>query len=206
MSGKIESSLGKVSFNRHQTPKILTVEDSTDESFEYTDQMQYSEKQDSQARLDRLQELETLRTESRQLRKQAPVAAKNRLDILLGIARSARDVEVDGIVFSIRSLKAKEIQQITEKLVEINTNNETVNRLEMRRHMIAYSLYAIDGQDIDLVIGSNSIEDRVDFVSELDESLLQHLANVYWEMKADNDKRFSDLGKTQEDTESNIKK
>src|SRR5260221_8128560 len=158
MSSKMESSLGKVSFNRHQAPKVLTVEDSTDESFQNTDQSI----NDAQARLDRLRDLEALKRETKQIKQQAPAVAKNRLDILLGIARSARDVEVDGIVFSIRSLKAKEIQEITEKLLEANTTNEVINRLETRKHMIARSLYAIDNQDIDLVIGATSIDDRVE--------------------------------------------
>lgn len=201
MSVKIESSLGKVMFNRQQTPKVLTVEDSSIE--EYNQKQNFS---DPESRLDRVRELESVRAESKQLRKQAPVEAKNRLDILLGIARSAKDVEVEGVIFSIRSLKAKEIREITERLTELNTNSEVINRLDMRNYMIAFSLYAIDGQDIDLVIGSNSIEDRVEFVGELDESLLQYLANVYWEMKADNDKRFSDLGKDQGEIEDNIKK
>ena len=76
----------------------------------------------------------------------------------------------------------------------------------MRKQLVARSLYAIDGQDIDLVIGTNNIDDRVEFVGELDESLLQHLANVYAEMKTDNDNKFNDLGKNQEEIESNIKK
>ncbi len=204
MSGEIKSSLGSVKFNRHQPQKVLTVEDSTDEDF--NDQKQIDQKELLEAQLERLKHLESVKAEARQLKKQAPPEAKNRLDILLGIARSARDVEIDGITFSIRSLKAKEIQEITEKLLELGSTSETIARLEMRKHLVARSLYAIDSQDIDLVIGSKSIEDRLNFVDELDESLVQHLSNIYGEMKADNDRRFSDLGKTQEEVQDNIKK
>ncbi len=76
----------------------------------------------------------------------------------------------------------------------------------MRKQVIARSLYAIDGQDVNAVLSTNDIDDKIEFVSQLDESLLQHLYNVYVEMKNDNDKKFSDLGKTQEEIEENIKK
>lgn len=187
---KIESPLGNMTYARSAGSKVLTVDDPTDLEYSYEEQ--------------KLKELEQLRKNKKESLHKAPEGAKQRLDYLLGISRLGEDVEVDNVVFSIRSLKAKETQEVIESVVSAQVN--AVQAFEMRAHTMARSIYKIDGQDLGLVIGSNDIEDKVNFVKELDESLLNYLYERYTKMLQLNNKKFGDLGKDEQEAVENIKK
>lgn len=186
---KIESPLGNMTYTRSTGSKVLTVEDPTD--------MEYSLEEQ------KLKELEQLRLAKKESLQKAPEGAKKRLEFLLGISRLGEDVEVDNVSFSIRSLKARETQEVIEAIMSIQLS--AIQAFEMRAHTMARAIYAIDGQDISVVIGSNKIEDRVNFVKELDESLLNYLYDRYTKMIQLNNKRF-ELGTEEQEVIENVKK
>jgi hypothetical protein len=122
---------------------------------------------------------------------------KRRLEILLGIGRGRKDIALDTndgkFTFSLRTLKGKE-------QMEVASTAETLKRIRgtkgdyifspssvhvLRLVVLKHSLYAIDGIDIDLVLGQNgrSPDDRLAFreafIDELDEGLVTHLFASY---------------------------
>jgi hypothetical protein len=114
--------------------------------------------------------------------------AKERIEILTELGRCYDEVEFEGVNFSIQSLKGKEIRAV------VRISNSAVNAadsyFEARDQTLARSIYKIDGQPIDIVLGTEKLEDIVSWVGELDESLLEYLHNRYLKMMRENKNKF----------------
>lgn len=115
--------------------------------------------------------------------------AKERIEILTGLGRCHDTVEVEGIIFSIQSLKGKEMRNIV--VLSNGGSNASEAYFIARDWVLAYSIYEIDGQPISVVLGSNKIEDRVSFVENLDEHVIEHLHDRYLEMVKKNKTKFT---------------
>src|SRR6266404_1825545 len=118
---EIESALGKVSYSSG-TKKVLTVDDQTSDEPEVRSfsassenfddfESRFTKEELEQLALDR-DKLKNSRKEAQVQRNRIPEGIKRRLEILTGIGRLTDDVVVDGVTFSIRSLKPKENQEI----------------------------------------------------------------------------------------------
>jgi hypothetical protein len=212
MSG-IESPLGKVTYSSGPK-KVLTVEDQTSNqptsrSFSASNDVS-DEEFESRFTKEELEdiareELRSARKERISQRNKIPEGVKKRLEILAGIGRLIEDVVVDGITFSIRSLKPKEVQEVAEEMLKKNTQVECA--FINRDQTLARAIYKIDGQNIEDVIGDKTIQGKVDFVQNvLEESLVNFLYNKYQNILSENKKKFEDLGKTREEVVENVKK
>jgi hypothetical protein len=213
----IESPLGKVSYSSG-TKKVLTVEDQSSgqpEVHSFSSNNISDEEFESrftQEELDEMKQLTANRDQLKNSRKEAaiqrnriPEGLKKRLEILAGIGRLSEDVVVDGVTFSIRSLKPKESQEVTEAMIQKNTQAEQA--LVHRTQTMARSIYKIDGQNISSVIESDAIDSKINFIQEvLEESLVNFLYNKYHDILAKNKEKFNDLGKTGEEVIENVKK
>lgn len=218
MSG-IESPLGKVSYSSG-TKKVLTVDDqaqTSDQSEVFNRSFSSSsdvsdEEFESRFSREELEELAANKDQLRNTRKEAavqrnriPEGVKRRLEILTGIGRLTEDVLVDGVTFSIRSLKPKENQDIIEAVAKKDL--AVSQAYELRAQTMARSIYKIDQQKIESVIESDTIDLKISFVQEvLEESLLNFLYNKYQALLEQNKKKFGELGKTEEEVLENVKK
>lgn len=109
--------------------------------------------------------------------------AKKRIEILSDIGRLTKDVNADGVVFSLRTLKAKEMKQAMLASYE-SAKTDLEASYENRKQQLARSIFKIDGEDIDIVIGSSSLNDKLQFVEEnLEESLISLLWDEYVALK-----------------------
>ena len=213
----IESPLGKVSYSSG-SKKVLTVDDPTSDHTSEVRSLSSStgnisdEEFESRFTREELEELAANRAQLKNSRKEAqvqrnriPEGVKKRLEILTGIGRLSEDINVDGITFSIRSLKPKENKEIVEAAAKEDL--AVSQAYEIRTQTMARSIYKIDGQDVDAVIESDKIEDKIKFVQEvLEESLLNFLYNKYQALLAQNNKKFGDMGKTEAEVLENVKK
>lgn len=214
MSG-IESPIGKVSYSSG-AKKVLTVDDQTSSKPEVRSFSASSGNSDddfeSRFTQDEIDEMVADREKLAQSRKfgqiernRIPDGVKRRLEILTGIGRLSEDVVVDGVTFSIRSLKPKESQDIIEESAKKDL--AVTQAFEMRAQTMARSIYKIDGQRVEAVLENESIEAKLSFVKEvLEESLLNFLYNKYQTLLELNKKKFSELGKTEEEVLENVKK
>lgn len=210
----IESPLGKVTFSSG-SKKILTVDDQTSDQPEvrsFSAGNISDEEFESRFTKEELEQLAADRGQLNQSRRQAivqknkiPEGIKKRLEILAGIGRLNEDVIVGGVTFSIKSLKPKEIQEIVTEMIRKDTQIEQA--FTQRTQTLARSIYKIDGQNIEDVIGSSDIEVKIQFVQEtLEESLVNFLFNKYQALLEQNKKKFGELGKTEEEVLENVKK
>lgn len=115
--------------------------------------------------------------------------SKKRIELISGIGRLTKDVPIDGMTFSLRTLKSKETQEaaITGELQQYKVESA----FETRRQFVARALYKIDGNDLFLIIGDDSIESRLNFVDELDESVITHLFNEFDGLRLEAAKKYS---------------
>jgi hypothetical protein len=194
----ITSALGRTNFTSG-TRKVLTVDDPNERENSF-DELSISD--DREAEL--MAQLEAARSNKKKEKEKAPEGARNRLELLTGIARAVDKVSVDGITFSIRTLKSRENKEIIEAIMDIE--NGAIQAFETRAQTLARSIYEIDGQPFSLMIGSDKMEAKVFFAQELDESLLSHLYNKYTALVNKNRGRFDDLGKDEKEVIENVKK
>lgn len=212
----ISSALGTVNHGGSQR-KVLTVADPTDEddvqvrsfsSGSFEDNSEESLKKvinddELEFLAQNRERLQSSRRESHQQKNKIPEGLKQRLEILTGIGRLTEDIIVEGITFSLRSLKPIETQEIVKALIGVDT--QIMQSLEYRDQVLARSIYKIDGQDIDVVIGSKVVEERVNFIKNtLEESLVVFLYEAYQKLLTKN--KFKNLGNTEVEVIENVKK
>ena len=216
----ISSALGSVGHtgNGNQR-KVLTVNDPTFEeeavqtrsfssgSFNESDDIPEDiiSKEEQEELLQNRERLQSVRKAAHQQKNRIPEGLKQRLEILTGIGRLSEDVQVDGVTFSIRSLKPIENEEIIKAISGIEFGG--VQAFEIRAQTLARSIYKIDGSNIDFVIDSHSIEDKVNFVKNvLEESLANFLYTKYQNILNKNRDKFNELGKTEAEVIENVKK
>jgi hypothetical protein len=105
--------------------------------------------------------------------------AKRRIEMLLGITKLIRKVDINGNEFILRTLKSKETRNIFMQAAEFTTNMQVA--FEVRRQTLAYSIIGISGVTIEEFLDSDDFNTKLAFVDELDESLSRKLYNE-WEI------------------------
>lgn len=137
--------------------------------------------------------------EARQARKRGSErlseGARKRLEILIGMTRSTRAVEIEGTQFVLQTLKSKEMRQA---ILDASAFDRTVQSpFEIRRQLLAYSLVQIGGVDFDQFVGSSDLSAKLDFVEEMDHALLERLYAEYIDLSTEAKKKYAI--KTEED-------
>jgi thiamine biosynthesis protein ThiC len=177
---QMESELGRVRINapNRGSQPVITVDDPTDaEPAEFLDadlaNLRYS--------------AETARKEKQQNRME--VGAKKRLEILTNLGRATDIVDVEGINFSIRTLKNGEWREAVKAVSLLDLATEQA--YEMRAQILARALYAIDNQPVEIVLGTDDIIHKIAFIQEMDETAVAYLYNRYTDMAAKNKAKFN---------------
>jgi hypothetical protein len=107
-------------------------------------------------------------------------AAKARIEILCGMSRPTRKVEIDGQEYVLRTINGRENRQA---LMAASAFDGTIESpFEVRRQLLARSLVSAGGADIDMLLGDGSLEARLDFIEELPELILQKLMDEYGDL------------------------
>jgi hypothetical protein len=107
---------------------------------------------------------------------------KKRIEILANIGRLTKDVPIGGISFSLRTLKSKETEEAT-RAIFANSVTQLEASLEARKQQLARSIFKIDGQDIDFVIGSRVFDDKLAFIGELEDIVVDALWDNFTTLK-----------------------
>lgn len=133
------------------------------------------------------QEFRRAREERKSGKERLNEGAKKRLDILLGMTRLIREVDIEGNVFVLQTLKSKETSEAILKTAEVNGIQSP---FEARRQFLSYSLKSIAGVDFDQFIGSNVFEDKLAFIDEMDDALLNRLYNEYMILRKESQDKY----------------
>jgi hypothetical protein len=115
--------------------------------------------------------------------------AKKRINMLIGVSRTTRNVELDGNIWELQSLKGKEIQ---DSLMSSAQYDGTVQfSYEMRKQLLSRSISSIGGVDINTFLSSNDFNDKLNLIDELDDSLLMRLYDEYVLMSKDSRDKYA---------------
>lgn len=103
--------------------------------------------------------------------------AKKRLEMLVGMTSYLREVDINGHVYVLKTMKDREYR---DAVVAISKYDGTVQfPFESRRQMLARSLSKIANIDFEEFIGSSDIEDKLSFIDELHDGILDRLFTEY---------------------------
>lgn len=103
--------------------------------------------------------------------------AKRRIEILIGMTRLTRDVDVDGKLYRLQTLKSKELREALTATSEFDGTVQLI--FETRRQLLARSLVVVAGVEIEQFLSDDSLQTKLDFIEEMDHALLLRLYNEY---------------------------
>lgn len=135
------------------------------------------------------EELQKLRRE--QINNAAKITdhAKKRTELLANIGRLTKDVEIEGYIFSLRTLKTKEAREATLSI--FNCANDAEAAFELRKQSLARSLYQINGQPLDLILGGVGLEHRLNFIEEeLEDTIMNKLYNEFLNLRQESRDKY----------------
>lgn len=103
--------------------------------------------------------------------------ARRRIEMLVGMTQSAREVVIGENTFVLRTLRAKEMREAM--MVASEFDGTIQSPFEIRRQLLGRSLKQVAGVDIEQFVGSSALEARMSFVDEQDDTLLNRLYEEY---------------------------
>lgn len=103
--------------------------------------------------------------------------ARRRIEILVGMTRLSREVDIDGKLYKLQTLKSKELREALVATAEFDGSIQLV--FETRKQLLARSLVVVAGVEIAQFLNSEDLQARLDFIEEIDHSLLLRLYNEY---------------------------
>jgi hypothetical protein len=115
--------------------------------------------------------------------------AKRRIEMLLGMVRLHRDIDIDGQLYRVRTLASEELREALVGTAEFDGTVQFI--FEMRRQILARSLVMVAGVEIDQFLGSYELTDRLNFIELLDHALLIRLYNEYTELAQEAQSKYS---------------
>lgn len=188
----MQSSIGRTNFTSGQR-KVLTVEDESDFPTTPEPDITYANTKfsDDEDDLELVRRLEESRARRRESKNVVSEGFKNRVQLLTGISRLTKDVTIDGIVFSIKSLTGRETREIFESAAKYDLNISQLH--ELRAQTLARSIYKIDGQPINIILGTSDLENITGIIENFDESLINYLYGEYENLINENKKKFKSL-------------
>jgi hypothetical protein len=185
----IESELGSVSY-KGAGRQVIDVEDTSAEATEMP-----NARPDARGSFESIEELEQMRQPRLTEKKVAEIEKrrrevyaqeeavtpemKKRVEFLAGIGRLTDTFEVDGVKFSIQTLKSKGFQSLASIVRVLSDLPPSDFIFELRKETLARAVSKINDVSLSNVVGSESIEKKVAFFHELDENLIAHINDKY---------------------------
>ncbi len=107
--------------------------------------------------------------------------AKKRIELLANIGRLTKTVEIDGITFALKTLKAKEARSITMSI--FSCVNDMDASFEIRRQTLAKAIYEIDGQTVEDTLGGDDFSLRLALIDDMEDATVIKLYNEFNELR-----------------------
>lgn len=115
--------------------------------------------------------------------------ARKRIEILIGMTRATRSFELDGNVYSLQTLKSREMR---EALFAASEFDGTVMYIfELRKQYLARSLTQVAGLEINQFIGSNTLEAKLEFIDDQDHAFLNRVYKEYVLLTTEADEKYA---------------
>lgn len=103
--------------------------------------------------------------------------ARRRIEMLLGMTRMTRDVDIAGQMYRVQALTDQELRDAIVASAEYDGSVQFI--FENRKQLLARSITVVAGVEIDQFLNSNELEARVALIENMDHALLVRLFNEY---------------------------
>ena len=103
--------------------------------------------------------------------------ARRRIEMLVGMTRLTKDVEIEGNLYRVQTLSSRELRDAVTATSEFDGSVQFI--FENRKQILARALTVVAGVDIEQFLNSNELETRLEFIELVDHSLLLRLFNEY---------------------------
>lgn len=103
--------------------------------------------------------------------------ARRRIEMLLGMTRLSKDVEIAGELYRVQTLTSQELRDAMSASMEFDGSVQFI--FENRRQLLARSLVVVAGVAVEQFLGSDDLGDKLDFIEEIEHNLLLRLFNEY---------------------------
>jgi hypothetical protein len=193
---KIESPIGNRSFNQKGMREFNVPDESG-----YDDSIPYNVDTDSirkfQSKLDNFDEDESVSEIENQFYKAREIkkgkekigeSAKRRIEMLIGMTLAVKEVTIDQNTFTLKTLKSKEMREALSASSQFDGSLETP--YEIRKQILARALTHIAGVEIEQFISSSSLEAKLNFIDELDDSFIGRLYKEYTILSDENQRKY----------------
>lgn len=115
--------------------------------------------------------------------------AKKRIEMLLGMTKLTRTVDIDGNQYVLQTLRSRETR---EALVAAAEFGGTVQfPYETKKQFLGRALIQVAGIDIEQFLNSNELEARLEFVEDMDHSLALRLYKEYVILSEESEKKYA---------------
>lgn len=115
--------------------------------------------------------------------------AKQRIEMLCGISRMRREVDIDNNKFVLQTLRGKDQREIWVAAAEFQNTVEFP--FELRKQTLARALVQVAETDIELFLNSNLMEAKLDFVDLQDEEVLNKLYTEFNKLVDESKSKYS---------------
>lgn len=115
--------------------------------------------------------------------------ARRRIEMLVGMTRLTRSVEIDGNVYALRTLKSIELRQAIVACAEFDGTVQF--SFEIAKQLLARSIFQVAGVEIEQFLNSNELGSKLIFVEELDQALVTRLYSEYILLNEESKTKYS---------------
>lgn len=134
-------------------------------------------------------EIYTAKKERQSGKEKLSVGAKKRLEMLIGMTRSTREVEIDKNIYILQSLKSKELRDVITAAAAFDGSVQFP--FEFRKQILARSLVQIAGMEMEQFIGSSDLEVKLEVIEEMDHNLSLRLYREYTALVQESQEKYS---------------
>lgn len=114
--------------------------------------------------------------------------ARRRIEMLIGMSRMSKTVEINGTPFTLQTLKNEETRDIL--IASIPYDGTIEFSFENAKQTLARSLIEIAGTSIEQFLSTPDLDVRLDFISQLPQALFTRLYNEYVTLDTESRTKF----------------
>lgn len=103
--------------------------------------------------------------------------ARRRIEILIGMTRLTKDVEVGGQMYKLQTLTSQELRDAVVATAEFDGSVQFI--FENRKQLLARAVTVVAGVPIDQFLHSDELEAKLEFIELIDHALLHRLYSEY---------------------------
>jgi hypothetical protein len=103
--------------------------------------------------------------------------ARRRIEMLIGMTRLTKNVEIEGQLYKLQTLTSQELRDAIVGAAEFDGSVQFI--FETRKQLLARALTMVAGVEIEQFLYSDDVQDKLFFVEQMDHALLLRLYNEY---------------------------